>query len=217
MDPKVLIVKRVAKELEDGDIVNLGIGLPTMVGDYVAKDIEVFFQSENGLINLGPKPEDSCLDDDLVNAGGAPVSILKGGAYFDSATSFAIIRGGHVDVTVLGSLQVDEVGSIANWIIPGKMVPGMGGAMDLLCGSKKVIVAMMHTNKGRLKILKKCTLPLTAVKEVDWIFTELGVMEVTNKGIVLREYNSEYSLEYIQEMTEAKLIIPKDIKAMEVE
>ena len=217
MDSKILIAKRVAKELRDGDIVNLGIGLPTMVAGYVPKDIEVFFQSENGLINLGPMPEEDLIDLDVVNAGGSPVSILKGGAYFDSATSFMIIRGGHVDVTVLGSLQVDEEGSIANWIIPGKLVPGMGGAMDLLCGSKKVIVAMMHTNKGRLKILKKCSLPLTAVKEVNWIFTELGVMEITKEGIVLREYNPNYSIDYIQEMTEAKLIIPSDIKVMEIE
>ncbi|MDD2259053.1 MAG: 3-oxoacid CoA-transferase subunit B [Bacilli bacterium] len=217
MDSKILIAKRVAKELRDGDIVNLGIGLPTMVAGYVPKDIEVFFQSENGLINLGPRPEEDLIDLDVVNAGGSPVSILKGGAYFDSATSFMIIRGGHVDVTVLGSLQVDEEGSIANWIIPGKLVPGMGGAMDLLCGSKKVIVAMMHTNKGRLKILKKCSLPLTAVKEVNWIFTELGVMEITKEGIVLREYNPNYSIDYIQEMTEAKLIIPSDIKVMEIE
>lgn len=217
MDSKILIAKRVAKELRDGDIVNLGIGLPTMVAGYVPKDIEVFFQSENGLINLGPRPAEDLIDLDVVNAGGSPVSILKGGAYFDSATSFMIIRGGHVDVTVLGSLQVDEEGSIANWIIPGKLVPGMGGAMDLLCGSKKVIVAMMHTNKGRLKILKKCSLPLTAVKEVNWIFTELGVMEITKEGIVLREYNANYSIDYIQEMTEAKLIIPSDIKVMEIE
>lgn len=217
MNSKILIAKRVAKELRDGDIVNLGIGLPTMVAGYVPKDIEVFFQSENGLINLGPRPEEDLIDLDVVNAGGSPVSILKGGAYFDSATSFMIIRGGHVDVTVLGSLQVDEEGSIANWIIPGKLVPGMGGAMDLLCGSKKVIVAMMHTNKGRLKILKKCSLPLTAVKEVNWIFTELGVMEITKEGIVLREYNPNYSIDYIQEMTEAKLIIPSDIKVMEIE
>lgn len=217
MDSKILIAKRVAKELRDGDIVNLGIGLPTMVAGYVPKDIEVFFQSENGLINLGPRPEEDLIDLDVVNAGGSPVSILKGGAYFDSATSFMIIRGGHVDVTVLGSLQVDEEGSVANWIIPGKLVPGMGGAMDLLCGSKKVIVAMMHTNKGRLKILKKCSLPLTAVKEVNWIFTELGVMEITKEGIVLREYNPNYSIDYIQEMTEAKLIIPSDIKVMEIE
>lgn len=217
MDSKILIAKRVAKELRDGDIVNLGIGLPTMVAEYVLKDIEVFFQSENGLINLGPRPDEESIDLDIVNAGGSPVSILKGGAYFDSATSFMIIRGGHVDVTVLGSLQVDEEGSISNWIIPGKLVPGMGGAMDLLCGSKKVIVAMMHTSKGRLKILKKCNLPLTAVKEVDWIFTELGVMEITKEGIVLREYNPDYTIDYIQEMTEPKLIIPSDIKAMELE
>ncbi len=216
MDAKEIIARRIAKELHDGDVVNLGIGLPTLVANYVANDIEVFFQSENGLINLGPTPASGYEDYDLTNAGGNPVTILKGGAYFDSSLSFSIIRGGHVDLTVLGSLQVDELGNIANWIIPGKMVPGMGGAMDLLVGAKKVFVAMTHTNKGDFKILKRCSLPLTAVGEVDWIFTEMAVIEVSPEGLVLREYYPTYTIEDIIKATEAKLIIPKDIKVMDL-
>lgn len=211
---KELIAKRVAKELHDGDVVNLGIGLPTLVANYVPDDIEVFFQSENGLINLGPKPEEGKEDLDLTNAGGQPVTILPNGAFFDSSLSFSIIRGGHVDITVLGSLQVDEKGDIANWIIPGKMVPGMGGAMDLLVGAKKVLVAMSHTNKGKPKILKECTLPLTAKGEVDMIFTEMGVMEVTKEGLVLKEINPMFTVEEVQESTEATLIISDNLKEM---
>ena len=213
---KEIIAKRVAKELKDGDVVNLGIGLPTWVANYVPKDIHVFFQSENGLMNLGPVPKEGEEDGDVTNAGGQPVTILPGGAYFDSATSFAIIRGGHVDLTVLGSLQVDEQGNIANWIIPGKMVPGMGGAMDLLVGAKKVIVAMSHTNKGKPKILKSCTLPLTAKGEVDMIFTEMGVMEITSQGIKLIEINPQYTIDEVKQATEAELIIPDDLKIMDL-
>ncbi len=213
---KDMIARRVALELKDGDVVNLGIGLPTLVANYVPKGINVFFQSENGLINLGPKPEAGEEDPDLTNAGGQPVTILPGGAFFDSALSFSIIRGHHVDLTVLGSLQVDEKGNIANWIIPNKMVPGMGGAMDLLVGAKKVIVAMSHTNKGKPKILKKCSLPLTAKGEVDMIFTEMGVMEITPYGIRLIEINPQYTISEIQEKTEAELIIAKDLKKMEL-
>ncbi|ERJ12659.1 3-oxoacid CoA-transferase subunit B [Haloplasma contractile] len=211
---KEIIAKRVAKELNDGDIVNLGIGLPTLVANYVPDDIDVYFQSENGMINLGPKPKEGKEDFDLTNAGGSPVTIKKGGAFFDSSMSFAIIRGGHVDLTVLGSLQVDEKGNIANWIIPGKMVPGMGGAMDLLVGAKKVIVAMSHTNKGKPKILKECTLPLTAKGEVDLIFTEMGVMNVTDKGLMLIEYNKDFTIEEIKHATEADLIISDQLKEM---
>jgi len=156
------IAHRVARELHDGDVVNLGIGLPTLVGNFVPNDVTIFLQSENGLIGLGPAPQKDAIDWDITNAGGQPVTLETGGMYFDSATSFGIIRGGHVDVTVLGSLQVDEKGNLANWIIPGKMVPGMGGAMDLVTGAKKVIIAMTHTNRGKAKILKECTLPLTA-------------------------------------------------------
>lgn len=216
MNAKEIIARRIAQELNDGDVVNLGIGLPTLVANYVDSNIEVFFQSENGLINLGPSPEEGYEDYDLTNAGGNPVTILQGGAFFDSSLSFGIIRGGHVDLTVLGSLQVDELGNIANWIIPGKLVPGMGGAMDLLVGAKKVIVAMTHTNKGVPKILKRCTLPLTAVGEVDWIFTEMAVIEVIDEGLVLREYHSDYTIEEIQAATEANLIIPKHVKVMKV-
>lgn len=216
-DIKVLIAKRVAKELKNGDLVNLGIGLPTLVANYVPEGMDVTFQSENGMINLGPKPEPGQEDWDITNAGGQPVTILNGGAFFDSAMSFGLIRGQHVDLTVLGSLQVDEQGNIANWIVPGEMVPGMGGAMDLLVGAKKVIVAMSHTNKGKPKILKRCTLPLTAAGEVDMIITEMGVMEVTDRGIVLKEIHPNVSIEDIKACTEAELIIAEDLKLMEIE
>ncbi len=211
---KPFIAKRVAKELHDGDVVNLGIGLPTMVPDYVDPSITITLQSENGFIGLDSVDESNPDKDYIVNAGGQPAGIAKDGMFFDSATSFAIIRGGHVDATVLGSLQVAENGDIANWIIPGKMVPGMGGAMDLVVGAKKVIVAMEHTQKGAPKILKKCTLPLTAKGQVNLIVTEMGVMEVTDKGLVLTEYNPEFTVEQIQEATEAKLIISDDLKPM---
>lgn len=213
---KEFIAKRVAKELEDGDVVNLGIGLPTLVANFVPEDVNVLFQSENGFIGLGPAPAEGEEDKDIVNAGGQSVSILPGGMFFDSATSFGIIRGGHVDITVLGALQVDEKGNLANWMIPGKMVPGMGGAMDLVVGAKKVIIAMEHTVKGNHKILKECNLPLTAAGEVNMIITEMGVMEVTKEGLVLKEINPEYSVEEVQAATEAELIIPEDLKDMEV-
>lgn len=216
MNPKEIIARRVAKELKDGDVVNLGIGLPTMVANFVPKEIDITFQSENGMLGLGPVPDKDHEDWDLTNAGGMPVTMTTGGVFFDSSTSFGIIRGGHVDATVLGSLQVDEEGSIANWIIPGKMVPGMGGAMDLLVGAKKVIVAMQHTSGDTLKILKKCSLPLTAVKEVNMIVTELGVMEITDKGIVLKELAEGVTIEQIQNATEPTLIISDDLKTMEI-
>lgn len=213
---KAFIAKRVAKELKDGDVVNLGIGLPTMVANYIPEGMNIFLQSENGFIGLGPAPEKGKEDMRIVNAGGQPVTILPGGAFFDSATSFTIIRGGHVDITVLGALQVDEKGNLANWMIPGKMVPGMGGAMDLVTGAKKVIIAMEHTAKGAPKILKECTLPLTAAHQVDMIITEMGVMEVTEKGIVLKEINPEFSIEDVKNSTEAELIIAEDLKEMEI-
>jgi len=213
---KDFIAKRVAKELKDGDVVNLGIGLPTLVANYVPNDIEITLQSENGFIGMGPAPIEGQEDPDLVNAGGKYSTINIGGAFFDSADSFVIIRGGHVDVTVLGALEVDEKGNLANWMVPGKMVPGMGGAMDLVTGAKKVIVAMNHTAKGSHKILAECTLPLTAVKVVDLIITEMGVMEVTDKGLVLKEINPEFTLEEVQNATGAALIIPEDLKEMEV-
>ena len=213
---KEFIAKRVAQELKDGDVVNLGIGLPTLVANFVPEGVNVLFQSENGFVGLGPAPEEGKEDKDIVNAGGQPVTILPGGMFFDSATSFGIIRGGHVDITVLGALQVDEKGNLANWMIPGKMVPGMGGAMDLVVGAKKVIIAMEHTVKGNHKIFKECNLPLTAAGEVNLIITEMGVMEVTENGLVLREINPEYSVEEVQAATEAELIIPEDLKEMEV-
>ncbi len=187
---KTRIAKRAAKELNDGDVVNLGIGLPTLVANNLPEGISIILQSENGIMGMGEKKDET--DPNIVNAGAQPVSILPGGQFFDSATSFALIRGGHVDATILGALQVDEHGNLSNWIIPGKMVPGMGGAMDLVTGAKKVIVAMLHTQKGAPKILKECTLPYTALHCVDMIITEMGVMRVTEKGIVLDEIHSDY-------------------------
>lgn len=201
------IASRVAKELSDGDIVNLGIGLPTRVANFIPENIEVILQSENGFLGLGPTPTADNYDPSIINAGGQPVTILPGGCFFDSATSFGIIRGGHIDVSVLGALQVDDKGNIANYMIPGKMVPGMGGAMDLVTGAKKVIVAMEHTAKGAHKILKECSLPLTAVNAVDLIITEMGVIKVTAEGLKLIEINPEYTVEDIKAATEASLII----------
>ncbi|MDD2301833.1 MAG: 3-oxoacid CoA-transferase subunit B [Bacillota bacterium] len=213
-DAKAIIAQRVAKELKDGNVVNLGIGLPTMVVNYLPEDVEIIFQSENGIMGMGPAAEEGCEDLDIMNAGAGYVTANPGAMYFDSATSFGIIRGRHVDVTVLGALQVDRHGNLASWIIPGKMVPGMGGSMDLVVGAKKVIIAMQHTQKGNHKILDECTLPYTAVKVVDEIVTEMGVMVVTPEGLLLTEYNPEYTLEQIQEATGAKLNISPDLKTM---
>lgn len=218
MNNKEIIARRVAKEIHDGDVVNLGIGMPTMVANYLDSDVNATFQSENGFLGIGPAPEEGQEDWDVVNAGGQPSSILPGGMFFDSATSFLIIRGGHVDTTVLGALQVDQEGNLANWMIPGKMVPGMGGAMDLVVGAKKVIVAMEHvTKKGGKKILKKCELPLTAAHQVDMIVTEMGVMEVREEGLVLTELNDKdgYTVEQVKEATDAELIVADDLKTME--
>ncbi len=212
---KPYIAKRVAKELHDGDVVNLGIGLPTMIPDFLDPSVKLTLQSENGFIGLASVDPDSDDAPYTVNAGGQPAGIEKDGMFFDSCTSFSIIRGGHVDATVLGSLQVDEKGSIANWIIPGKMVPGMGGAMDLVVGAKNVIVAMEHTQNGAPKILKECTLPLTAKEQVNLIVTEMAVIEVTPDGLVLTEYNPEFTVEEIQAATEAELIISPDLKPIE--
>lgn len=214
MEAKDIIAKRVAKEFKDGDVVNLGIGLPTLVPNYIEEGVEIILHSENGFTGIGPAPSEDDIDMNLVNAGGMPVSIIPGGSFFDSSMSFSIIRGGHLDATVLGALQVDEEGNLANWMIPGKLVPGMGGAMDLVGGAKKVIVAMTHTAKGEIKILKRCTLPLTGAKKVSKIITEMGVLEVTAEGLLLTEINPEYSVEEVQAATEATLIISKDLKPM---
>lgn len=213
---KEIIAKRVAKEFKDGELVNLGIGLPTLVANYISEDIDVTLQSENGFIGMGTAPKEGEEDSNLTNAGSQPASIKKNGAFFDSATSFAIIRGGHLDYTVLGALQVDSKGNLANWMIPGKLVPGMGGAMDLVTGAKKVIVAMTHTSRGNIKILKECSLPLTAKNEVDLIITEMGVMKITDEGILLTEINPEFEVEDVKKVTEADLIISKDLKKMEI-
>ena len=211
-----IIAKRVAKELKDGDVVNLGIGLPTMVPNYLPKNVNVILQSENGLLGMGPTPAEGQEDDNLVNSGGGYITAQPGAVSFSSATSFSIIRGGHVDVTVLGAMQVDEEGDLANWMIPGKLTPGMGGAMDLIVGAKRVILAMEHTQKGNPKILKECTLPLTAAGQVNMIITEMGVMDITPEGIVLRELHPEFTVEDVQAATEAKLIISPDLKPMDV-
>lgn len=212
MEIKEMIAERIAKELKDGDVVNLGIGLPTLVANYIPDHINVTLQSENGFVGLGPAADESNKNKNIVNAGGKHVTINKGAAFFDSATSFGIIRGGHVDVTVLGALEVDEKGNLANYMIPGKMVPGMGGAMDLVSGAKKVIIAMTHTSKGAPKILKECTLPLTAVGQVDLIVTEKGVIEVTKDGLVLKEVAPGVTVEDVINSTEAKLIVADELK-----
>lgn len=211
---KKFIAKRVAKELHDGDVVNLGIGLPTLVPEFLPEDVHVTLQSENGILGTAAVDEWTHSPLHIVDAGGSPSAVAAGGAFIDSATSFAMIRGGHVDATILGGLEVDAEGSLSNWIIPGKKMPGMGGAMDLLVGAKNVIIAMEHTAKGAPKILKKCRLPYTAVKCVDKIITEMAVIEVTKDGLVLTEYNPEYTVEQIQAATEAELIISPDLKPM---
>lgn len=209
-----VIARRAALELKDGDVVNLGIGLPTLIPNYLKSEVHVILQSENGLLGMGPKPAEGEEDTELTDAGGGFVTMTTAASSFDSATSFGIIRGGHVDVTILGALEVDEKGDLANWIIPGKKTPGMGGAMDLLVGAKRVILAMEHTAKGNPKILKKCTLPLTAAGQVNLIITEMCVIEVTPQGLVLKEINPEFTVEEVQAVTEAVLIVPEDLKPM---
>ena len=208
------IARRAALELKDGDVVNLGIGLPTMIPNFLPEGVSVVLQTENGLVGMGPTPEEGKEDPNLVNSGGGYITAMPGAYSCSSLASFEIIRGGHVDVTFLGALEVDEKGNLANWIIPGKMVPGMGGAMDLLIGAKKVILTMEHTAKGRHKILKECKLPLTAAGQVNMIITEMGVMEITDKGIVLKELHPEFTVEQVQEATGATLIIDPDLKPM---
>ncbi|WP_290059612.1 3-oxoacid CoA-transferase subunit B [Paraclostridium bifermentans] len=211
MNPKEIIARRVAKEFENGQLINLGIGLPTLTANYIEDGINVTFQSENGMVGMGKVADEDEIDLDITNAGGQYVTINYDGAFFDTAMSFGLIRGGHVDVTVLGALEVDQNGNLANWIVPGKMVPGMGGAMDLVVGAKKVIVAMLHTAKGKAKILKSCTLPLTAKNVVDMIVTELAVMKVTENGLLVTEISEGVTVEELIEMTEADLIISDDL------
>ena len=211
-DPKVIISQRAAKFLNDGDVVNLGIGLPEMIANHLPADVEIYFQSENGILGMGAAAVEGEEIFNVSNAGGKHVTTIPGASFFDSATSFGLVRGGHVDKTFLGALQVDEEGSLASHIIPGKMVPGMGGAMDLVAGAKKVIIVTTHAAKGDApKILKKCTLPLTAYKKVDFIITELAVIEVTPAGLKLLEISNDTTLERVKELTGATLIIPEVI------
>jgi acetate CoA/acetoacetate CoA-transferase beta subunit len=216
MDEKTLIARRVALELKDGDLVNLGIGLPTFVAAFVPKDADIFFQSENGIIGMLALPEEGLEGEDLTDAGGGPIGALPGAATFDSAMSFGLIRGGHVDVTVLGGLQVDQQGRLANWMVPGRMVPGMGGAMDLVSGARRVIVAMTHTVKGKSKIVQQCSLPLTAARPVSLIVTEMAVIEPTADGLLLKELAPGITVTAVQQATEADLIIPDHVPEMPI-
>ncbi len=215
MDAKTIIAKRVAQEFQDRYVVNLGIGIPTLAADFITDGVNVILQSENGFVGLAPL--EGSADPDIVNAGAKPVSIIPSGAVFDSAMSFAIIRGGHVDVTVLGALEVDQEGNLANWMVPGKMVPGMGGAMDLVSGAKKVIIAMEHTSKDGLpKILKKCTLPLTGKGVVNFIITNLCVFEVMESGLILKEIAPGVTVDVIRAKTDADFAVGLELQTMQL-
>ena len=216
MDAQSLIARRIAQELRDGMLVNLGIGIPTLVANYVPKGIHVFFQSENGLIGTGPVPDPGMALPWLTDAGGKPVTALPGASTFDSAMSFGLIRGGHLDLTVLGGLQVDRHGRLANWMVPGKMVPGMGGAMDLVAGAKRVIVAMQHTAKGRPKIVRECSLPLTSDRPVDLVVTELAVIGFTDGKATLLETQDGVTVEEVVAATEAELAISPELSISKV-
>jgi len=216
MDVQSNIARRVAAELRSGMLVNLGIGIPTLVANFVPPDIEVFFQSENGLIGTGPIPEQGMEHPTLTDAGGRPITALPGATTFDSAMSFALIRGGHVDMTVLGGLQVDATGHLANWMIPGKMVPGMGGAMDLVTGAKRVVVAMQHAAKGKSKIVKKCSLPLTSARPVDLVITDLAVIAFPDGRATLIERAPGISVDDIRSNTEADLVVPDTVPEMRI-
>ncbi len=211
------IAQRIAQEVQDGQYINLGIGIPTLVANYIPAGKEVMLQSENGLLGMGEFPTEEEIDADLINAGKQTVTAVKGAAYFSSAESFAMIRGGHVDLTVLGAFEVDQTGSIASWMIPGKLVKGMGGAMDLVAGAKNIIVAMAHANKkGQSKILKKCTLPLTGVNCIKKVVTDLAVLEIKNNKVYLLERAPGVSVEEIQKLTEADLVIEGEIPEMQI-
>ena len=214
MSAQDIIAKRIAHEIKPGMLVNLGIGIPSLVANHMPPGIHVFFQSENGLIGTGPVPEEGMTQSRLTDAGGRPITALPGASTFDSATSFGLIRGGHLDMTVLGGLQVDEQGRLANWMIPGKMVPGMGGAMDLVSGARHVIVAMQHTAKGKPKIINKCTLPLTSVRPVDLVVSEMAVIGFPDGRATLLEIGPGASVEQVVASTEAELVIPDNVAEM---
>jgi acetate CoA/acetoacetate CoA-transferase beta subunit len=214
MDGQIIIAKRIARELRSGMLVNLGIGIPTLVASYVPTGVAVYFQSENGLIGTGSLPEEGMSHPLLTDAGGQPVSALPGASTFDSAMSFGLIRGGHLDLTVLGGLQVDELGHLANWMIPGKMVPGMGGAMDLVTGAKRVIVAMQHTAKGKPKIVKTCTLPLTSLRPVDLVVTEMAAISFPQGRATLLETAPGVTVGTVLEATAANLVVPSQVGEM---
>ena len=216
MDEKTLIARRVAQEMKSGNLVNLGIGLPTLVTRYLPLGVNVMFQSENGIIGMAMSPEPGLANEDLSDAGGSPISAVPGAAVFDSATSFGLIRGGHLDITVLGGLQVDQQGQLANWMVPGKMVPGMGGAMDLVTGARRVIVAMTHTAKGAHKIIERCTLPLTSIRRIDMVVTELAVIVPTAEGLVLQETAPGVSVEQVLTATGCPLIVSPTICVMPI-
>ena len=214
MDAQTVIAKRIARELRSGMLVNLGIGIPTLVANYVPEGTSVFFQSENGLIGTGPIPEEGMAHPTLTDAAGHPVSALPGASTFDSAMSFGLIRGGHLDMTVLGGLQVDAKGRLANWMIPGKMIPGMGGAMDLVSGAKRVVVAMQHTAKGRPKIIKECSLPLTSLRQVDLVVTELAVIAFPGGRATLLETAPGVTANDVVVATDAELVVPDQVPEM---